>query len=259
MSGAADNASAQQPSQAQLNALRQSCRGDYMAHCSSVPTGGAPALNCLKQHLTTLSPGCQNAVNAMNPAAPAPAAASVRPASTPSSAPAAAAPAAAPPATPPVMQAKPAPSPAATQAGAAAASPSAKAQQANIRRACSADYRTHCAGIRPGGSASVACLKRNARTLSGACQQALAGAAGVAAVPAAASARVVTPPVEPAPLLVTPREELFMVRTACRADYAAYCGGLRPGLGRIAACLHYNRSNLSPRCQQALIALHEGR
>ena len=29
--------------------------------------------------------------------------------------------------------------------------------------------------------------------------------------------------------------------------------------GRVAACLHYNRANLSPRCQQALIALHEGR
>lgn len=64
---------------------------------------------------------------------------------------------------------------------------------------------------------------------------------------------------EPAPLLVTPREERFILRSACGADFATYCGGLRPGLGRIAACLHYNRSNLSPRCQQALIALHEGR
>jgi hypothetical protein len=50
-----------------------------------------------------------------------------------------------------------------------------------------------------------------------------------------------------------------MLRTACRSDYAACCGGLRPGLGRIAACLHDNRGNLSPRRQQALIALHEGR
>jgi hypothetical protein len=64
---------------------------------------------------------------------------------------------------------------------------------------------------------------------------------------------------EPAPLLVTPREERFIIRSACGADFATYCGGLRPGLGRVAACLHYNRNNLSPRCQQALIALHEGR
>ena len=53
--GATGDALAQQPSQAQLNALRSSCRSDYMAHCSSVPTGGAPALNCLKQHMSALS------------------------------------------------------------------------------------------------------------------------------------------------------------------------------------------------------------
>ena len=63
--GAAGDALAQQPSQAQLNALRSSCRSDYMAHCSSVPTGGAPALNCLKQHMPALSGGCQSAVNAI--------------------------------------------------------------------------------------------------------------------------------------------------------------------------------------------------
>ena len=54
---------------------------------------------------------------------------------------------------------------------------------------------------------------------------------------------------------MTPREERFVIRSACGADFAMYCGGLRPGLGRVAACLHYNRNNLSPRCQQALMAL----
>src|SRR4029079_17552390 len=96
--GAAGDALAQQPSQAQLNALRSSCRSDYMAHCSSVPTGGAPALNCLKQHMSALSGGCQSAVNAISPAAPPPAPA------------VATAPAAAPVAPPPAatMQAAPA-------------------------------------------------------------------------------------------------------------------------------------------------------
>ena len=141
-----------------------------------------------------------------------------------------------------------------------------QAEAATIRRACSADYRVHCAGIAPGGSASIACLKRNARTLSRGCLQALVSAPTVAAahvaVPAAAAAPApvaAPPPMEPAPLLVTPREERFIIRSACGADFATYCGGLRPGLGRVAACLHYNRNNLSPRCQQALIALHEGR
>lgn len=260
--GAAGDAPAQQPSQAQLNALRSSCRGDYMAHCASVPTGGAPALNCLKQHMPALSAGCRSAVNAISPAAPAPVATA-----TPAPAPPPVMQAA--PAAPPMIQAAPAAAPVAAPPGAPAArkpgSAQRQAEAATIRRACSADYRVHCAGIAPGGSASIACLKRNARTLSRGCLQALVGAPTVAAAPASApapahiAAPVAPPPMEPAPLLVTPREERFIIRSACGADFAAYCGGLRPGLGRIAACLHFNRSNLSPRCQQALIALHEGR
>jgi hypothetical protein len=259
--GAAGDAPAQQPSQAQLNALRSSCRGDYMAHCASVPTGGAPALNCLKQHMSALSGGCQTAVNAISPAAP-PAAA----ASAPASAPAAAPPQVTQPAPPPVMQAAPA-APPTMQAAPAARKPGPAQRQAEARavgQACRADYRVHCAGIPPGGSASIACLKRNARTLSRGCLQALVSAPTVAAAPASAPAHIAAPvapppPMEPAPLLVTPREERFIIRSACGADFAAYCGGLRPGLGRVAACLHYNRANLSPRCQQVLIALHEGR
>jgi len=255
--GVAGDAPAQQPSQAQLNALRSSCRGDYMAHCSSVPAGGAPAFNCLKQHMPALSGGCRSAVNAISPAAPAPAAVASAPASAPPAAPTAP-PQMTQPAPPPIMQAAP--------AAAAARKPGAAARQAEARaigQACRADYRVHCAGIPPGGSASIACLKRNARTLSHGCLQALVSAPTVAAAPASAPAHIAAPaaappPMEPAPLLVTPREELFIIRSACRADFAAYCGGLRPGLGRVAACLHYNRGNLSPRCQQALIALHEG-
>ena len=87
-----------EPSQAQLNALRSSCRSDYMAHCSSVPTGGAPALNCLKQHMSALSGGCQSAVNAISPAA--------LPAGPRSNAPASA-PAAAPVAPPPASKPRP--------------------------------------------------------------------------------------------------------------------------------------------------------
>lgn len=112
-------------------------------------------------------------------------------------------------------------------------------------------------GIPPSGVASIACLKPNVLTLSGACQQALGAVAGVTNT--AATAAVAPPAAEPAPLLVTPREELFMLRTACGADYANFCRGLRPGAGRITACLHYNSANLSPRCQQALVSLREGR
>jgi hypothetical protein len=253
--GAAGDALAQQPSQAQLNALRSSCRGDYMAHCSSVPTGGAPALNCLKQHMSALSGACQSAVNAISPApAPAVAAAPAAPPAAP----------AAPPQMPQLAPPPTQPAPVAAPAAAPKTSPAQRQAAARaIAQACRGDYRTHCAGIPPGGSAAIACLKRSARTLSRGCLTALVGAPAAPAPVAAAAAAPVRiaapPPMEPAPLMVTPREERFIVRNACGADFAMYCGGLRPGLGRIAACLHYNRANLSPRCQQALIALHEGR
>ena len=54
-----------QPGQAQINAVRQACRSDYMAHCSSVPTGGQAALTCLQQNMQSLSGPCQQAVGAM--------------------------------------------------------------------------------------------------------------------------------------------------------------------------------------------------
>ena len=157
----------------------------------------------------------------------------------------------------PGMSAPAAPPTATAQPSAAGAGRPSQAQLRSVRQSCGADYRVHCAGILPGGSASIACLKRNITTLSGQCKQAL-GAVAAGATTAAAPA-VAPPPVEPAPLLVSPREELFILRMACGGDYAAFCRGLRPGAGRIAACLHYNSASLSPRCQQALTALREGR
>lgn len=261
--GLAGETAAQQPSQAQVNAVRQACRGDYMSHCSSVPTGGAAALNCLRQNVASLSPGCQQAVNAIQ-----------APATRPAAAPAATPPAAPPPAAPPAVPAA-TPEPTAAPPTTTAKAPSAKAKQAataRIRQACGTDYRTHCLGIPPGGQQALACLERNGPTLSPACRQALATVASVAhatpkaapkaAPPAAAPVAVpVAPPpvVEPAPLLVSPREELFILRRSCGSDYARFCRGLRFGGGRVVSCLHYYQASLSPPCAAALGALREGR
>jgi hypothetical protein len=253
--GAEGDAFAQKPSQTQINAMRQSCRSDYMAHCSSVPTGGAPALNCLKQNLANLSPGCQTAVKAIGSDSPAAAASATPPSQA---VPAAPAPITSTPSTSTPSAPTAAVPPTPTQPSGAGAGKPSQAQLRSVRRSCGADYRVHCAGLPPGGSASIACLKRNITTLSGTCKQALGAVAGTA-TSATAAAVAPPPPVEPAPLLVTPREELFMLRTACGGDYAAFCRGLRPGAGRIAACLHYNSASLSPRCQQALTSLREGR
>ncbi len=66
------------PSQAQIGAIRQACRADYMQFCAAVPTGGGAALQCLQRHDTQLSAACGDAVRAVSQpvqAAPASAAA----------------------------------------------------------------------------------------------------------------------------------------------------------------------------------------
>jgi Cysteine rich repeat len=61
----AGQAAAQQPTQAQRDTIRQSCRSNYQTYCANVPSGGQASLQCLQQHLTDLSPSCQAAVNAV--------------------------------------------------------------------------------------------------------------------------------------------------------------------------------------------------
>ena len=59
----ATSAFAQGPSEAQRAAVKAQCRSDYMAHCSSVTPGGKEALECLAQHMSSLSGGCQAAAS----------------------------------------------------------------------------------------------------------------------------------------------------------------------------------------------------
>ncbi|MDR3535890.1 MAG: cysteine rich repeat-containing protein [Acetobacteraceae bacterium] len=138
-------ASAQQPTQAQSNAIKQACRTDYQAKCASVPTGGKAALQCLQEHLTDLSPACQTAVNAVgSPSAP-PAGSAQTPARS--------APAGRPPTAP-------------------------REEAAVLRRACGQDYRAYCQGVPLGGGRAIGCLKANAAHLSPSCQGALSGMHG---------------------------------------------------------------------------------
>jgi hypothetical protein len=51
-----------QPSDAAVNAVRASCRGDYIAHCMGVPRGGREALECLQRNQPSLSSGCRHAL-----------------------------------------------------------------------------------------------------------------------------------------------------------------------------------------------------
>ncbi|MGJ4887592.1 hypothetical protein ACQR1Y_05345 [Bradyrhizobium sp. HKCCYLRH3099] len=260
---------------AQRNAIKSSCRSDYMSKCSSVPPGGAAAFQCLQKNMAGLSSSCQAAVKALEPAAEtkpaAPSPAAPKPAAAEAPKPAVDAPKAAAqpaaPATPP-----PAAAPAAAAATAkpepakpAAATPAAKpseAQVAAIRSACGSDYRRVCSSVPPGGAAAMQCLEQNKAKVGPACAQAIAAASGggaaAAASPAATAAVAPTtaaaPPAAPAMVLrpLRPLEELRIVRAACGTDARAFCSGVEPGGGRVAQCLAANAGALSPACKGML-------
>jgi hypothetical protein len=238
----------QAPTDAQRSAIRSECRADYEAHCASVPPGGAASLQCLQKNMSSLSSSCQTAVRAVE----APAASKAEPA--PAAAPA-----------PATATAKPAVETAAPKAAesTAAKNPS-DAQVAAIRSACRSDYQKVCAGVPTGGAPALQCLEKNKSKLSGNCQQAVNAASGGATTPAAGAASTAAattgpaaaPAAAPAPALVLrpmrPREELFVVRSACGGDVRALCGGVAPGGGRIARCLATQAASLSPACKEVL-------
>src|SRR5882724_4689647 len=88
---AAPSAMAKQPSSAQISAMRSACRSDYPKVCAGVPTGGAPALQCLEKNKSKVSAACEKAVAAAG-GAPATAATAGPATAPPAAAPAAAAP-----------------------------------------------------------------------------------------------------------------------------------------------------------------------
>uniref|UniRef100_UPI00056C1562 cysteine rich repeat-containing protein n=3 Tax=Bradyrhizobium TaxID=374 RepID=UPI00056C1562 len=49
-----------------------------------------------------------------------------------------------------------------------------------------------------------------------------------------------------------PREELFIVRSACGADIRTLCAGVAPGGGRIIQCISNRAASLSPACKDVL-------
>ncbi len=145
------SAGAQQPSQAQKNAVKSACRSDYMAHCASVPPGGQASLACLQQNMSSLSPACQTAVTAMSggPATPAPSQPAASPAPTPT-----------------VAQPASPPAPAAAASAPPSNPPMSRRQEIRLVRGyCADDFRALCGGVQPGGGRIIACLRANAASL----------------------------------------------------------------------------------------------
>jgi hypothetical protein len=243
---------AQAPSQAQRDAIKSQCRSDYMAHCASVPPGGEASLQCLQKNMSSLSSSCQGAVRAVE----APAAATAKPADT--AAPKAAAPATAAPAAANAAPAAPAKSAEPKAAATAPAGQPTSAQISAIRSACRSDYPKVCAGVPTGGAPALQCLEKNKAKLSAGCEKAVsaAGVGGaVAAAPAAGAAPAPAGAAAPTVIVLRPmrpREELFVLRSACGPDVRSICGGVAPGGGRIVQCLSTNAAQLSPACRDVL-------
>jgi hypothetical protein len=249
----------QAPTDAQRAAIRAECRADYEAHCASIPPGGMASLQCLQKNMSSLSPGCQGAVRAVE----APPKAESAPAATPKAEPApAAAKEESAPAKPATETAVPAaPKETAKPAASTAAKKPSSAQIAAIRSACHSDYQKVCAGVPTGGAPALQCLEKNKSKVSANCEKAVSAASGGAASPAAGGAASATATGAPAaaaaaPALVLrpmrPREELFVLRSACGGDIRSLCGGVAPGGGRIMQCLATQAASLSPACKDVL-------
>jgi hypothetical protein len=93
-----------------------------------------------------------------------------------------------------------------------------------VKEACQPDAEKFCKAIAPGGGRIAACLKAHESDLSPACQRIFA------MVEAAV------------------RE----VHEACNGDAEKLCQGIRPGGGRILACLKSHEAELSGACKAAL-------
>ena len=250
----ATSALAQAPTEAQREAIKSECRSDYIAHCSSIPPGGAASLECLQKNMASLSAGCAGAVRAVE--APAETKAEPRgetkaePKEEPKPAPA-------------TTTARPAAGPAPKAASAPAKQRPTSAQISAIRSACRSDYPKVCAGVPTGGAPALQCLEKNEARLSASCRKAVAAVSGGVApsaaggaAPATAGATPTATPAAAAPMLalrpLRPREVLFVMRSACGEDVQALCPGVAPGGGRIVECLVAQSAKLSPACRGVL-------
>jgi hypothetical protein len=243
-----DPLAAQQPTQAQRDAIRASCRSDFIANCSGVTPGGKEALECLVRNESSLSESCRTAVNAIAEKPTEPAAAPAEPAAP-----------------------APARSESAPRQQSAPAAASSEETLKSVQNACTmSDMMAHCSFIQPNNPEMVLCLKANAADLSPSCQAAVQAAPAAASAPKperkAAPARKPEPerasapppvPVAAAPRKPTPQQQ-SAIRAACRSDFMSHCSGVTPGGAAALQCLQRNAAQLSGGCRGALAAISGG-
>ncbi len=255
---AIDPLAAQQPTEAQREAIRASCRSDFIANCSGVTPGGKEALECLLRNQSSLSESCKTAVNAIAEKPAEPAAAPAEPAA-------------------------PAPSRAESAPRQEPAPVSASREDVlkSVQKSCTlSDMMAHCSFIQPNNPEMVLCLKANAADLSPSCQVAVQAAPAAASAPAPEPERKATPvrkpaeperkPAEPERASVPPpasaaaatkkptAQQQSAIRAACRSDFISHCSGVTPGGAAALQCLQRNAATLSAGCRGALAAISGG-
>lgn len=106
---------------------------------------------------------------------------------------------------------------------AGAAAPTMAADNAPKREGpCAADVKKFCGDVKPGEGRIARCMKSHEKDLSPACRE----------HEAAVKARV--------------KE----AHEACRGDVEKFCKDVKPGGGRIIACLKSHEKDLSPACRE---------
>ncbi|HUL92098.1 MAG TPA: cysteine rich repeat-containing protein [Burkholderiales bacterium] len=85
---------------------------------------------------------------------------------------------------------------------------------------CAEDAKKFCGDAKPGGGRVAKCMKSHEAELSPACQAEMKKA----------------------------EERIEQVKEECGADAKKFCKGIRPGGGRILACLKSHQSELAPAC-----------
>ena len=101
----------------------------------------------------------------------------------------------------------------------------------SVQEGCKTELETYCTDVTPGEGRVLACLYAREDKLSGRCEYALYDAS-------AQLEHVIS--------------ALTYVTKECSDDLEKYCAAIKPGEGRLAACIKKNESTLSARCQQAI-------
>jgi hypothetical protein len=139
--------------------------------------------------------------------------------------------------------------------GAAAAQQPTKAQENALRSACRKDFMAHCSGVKPTGSAALACLKQHAASLSTPCRTAVSAVGGGSAAEAAGATPASTPAKEQAAAAQPTKAQENALRSACRKDFMSHCSGVKPTGSAALSCLQQHSASLSKPCRTAVSAV----